>query len=57
MPPTETEVLRAQLDRLEQRVRELQERLGEVERKLAASLEHTVDRTAVREKVVYDWQS
>jgi hypothetical protein len=48
--------LEQRLAALERAVRELQARLLELEKRSMAQPEHSVDRTAVREKTVYDWQ-
>jgi len=41
---------------LEHEVRELRARVLSLERRTTAQPEHPIDRTAVREKTVYDWQ-
>ncbi len=43
--------------RLERQLAEVQRRLDALERHLTQKAEHPVDRTAVREKVTFDWQS
>ena len=48
--------LEHRLAALEQTVRDLRARIAELERRLANLPEHPVDRTATREKAVYDWQ-
>ena len=52
-PSPETE---ARIAALEREVRELRARIVELERRIASLPEHPVDRAAVREKTVYDWQ-
>lgn len=49
--------LEARLQRIEQQLRDLRSRLTAIERALNPQGEHPVDRSVVREKVVYDWQS
>ena len=44
------------LARLERQVDELRRRLDAIERGLAIRSDNPVDRTAVREKVTFDWQ-
>ena len=46
----------ARLAALEHEVRELRARVLSLERRTTAQPEHPIDRTAVREKTVYDWQ-
>ena len=48
--------LRARLERLERTVRELTERLRDLERYTVPRAEHPSDQAAVRQKVTYDWQ-
>ncbi len=45
------------LDRLEKQIVEMRRRLDAIERSLTARSDHPGDRTAVREKVTFDWQS
>jgi hypothetical protein len=45
------------LARLERQVDDLRRRLDSIERGLAVRSDNPVDRTAVREKVTFDWQS
>lgn len=52
-----TLTVEARLARLEQQLTELRQRLDSLERTLATRADHPVDRTAVREKVTFDWQS
>jgi hypothetical protein len=47
----------ARVERLERELREVRLRLAAIELKVDPRLEHPVDRTAVREKVAYDWQA
>ncbi len=44
------------INRLERDLKELRLRIAALEKRAGASAEHAVDRTAVREKVAYDWQ-
>ncbi len=44
------------ITRLERDLKELRLRVAALEKRVGASAEHAVDRTAVREKVAYDWQ-
>ena len=50
------DALAARLDELQRIVRDLKERVATLERLLDVRLEHPIDRDAVREKPVYDWQ-
>ena len=45
------------LARLEKQVAEIRRRLDEIERNLSIRSDNPSDRTAVREKVTFDWQS
>ena len=47
----------AKLAQLEKDLRDLRLRLATLEQKLDPRQEHPSDRTAVREKVAYDWQA
>jgi cell division protein FtsB len=49
--------LKAQLNRMEQKVRELTARIELLERYTAPRAEHPSDEAAIRRKVSYDWQS
>ncbi len=51
------EALRAQLQRLEAKVRELTDRIGNLERYNVPRVENPIDQASVRQKVTYDWQS
>ncbi len=46
----------ARLAALEREVRDLRARIVELERRILNQPEHPVDRAAVRDKTVYDWQ-
>ncbi len=50
------DALLERISRLERDLRELRLRVAALEKRVGASAEHAVDRTAVREKVAYDWQ-
>lgn len=45
------------LARLEKQVAEIRRRLDGIERTLAIRSDNPSDRTAIREKVTFDWQS
>ncbi|MGA8542853.1 MAG: hypothetical protein WB947_04850 [Thermoplasmata archaeon] len=47
----------AKLDQLERDLRDLRMRLAQLEKQLDPRAEHPSDKTAVREKVAYDWQA
>jgi len=47
----------ARVERLERELREIRLRMASLEMKVDPRLEHPVDKTAVREKVAYDWQA
>ncbi len=47
----------ARLAQLEKDLRDLRVRLALLEKQLDPRSEHPSDRTAVREKVAYDWQA
>ncbi len=47
----------AKLAQLEKDLRDLRLRLAALERQLDPRAEHPSDRSAVREKVAYDWQA
>jgi len=47
----------ARVERLERELREVRLRMAVLEQKVDPRLEHPVDKTAVREKVAYDWQA
>jgi Tfp pilus assembly protein PilO len=47
----------ARLTQLEKDLRDLRLRLAQLEKQLDPRAEHPSDRTAVREKVEYDWQA
>jgi len=49
-------VLRERIDALERELKELRARLEILERLTTPRVEHPLDRGAVREKAVYDWQ-
>jgi hypothetical protein len=49
--------LPARIQQLEHELKELRLRLAELERRLDPRGEHPQDKTAVREKVAYDWQA
>ncbi len=49
--------LAERLDRIEKQITEMRRRLADLEKSLAARADHPGDRTAVREKVTFDWQS
>jgi hypothetical protein len=49
--------LKAQVSRLELRVRELEARLEVLERYTVPRAEHPSDDAAIRRKVSYDWQT
>ncbi|MCI4339865.1 MAG: hypothetical protein L3K06_00190 [Thermoplasmata archaeon] len=53
--PTAPE-MEARLTALEREVRDLRARILELEQRIASLPEHPVDRAAVRDKTVYDWQ-
>jgi len=58
MPPDETPAeMAAKLAQLEKDLRDLRLRLAALEKQLDPRAEHPSDRTAVREKVAYDWQA
>ncbi len=52
-----TSSLAERLDRIEKQIAEMRRRLADLEKSLAARADHPGDRTAVREKVTFDWQS
>lgn len=45
------------LDRIEKQLADVRRRLDALERFVASKPDHQLDRAAVREKVVFDWQS
>ncbi len=45
------------IEQLERQVAEMRRRIDRLERALAQRSDHPVDRTAVREKVTFDWQA
>jgi Tfp pilus assembly protein PilO len=47
----------AKLAQLERDLRDLRVRLAQLEKQLDPRAEHPSDKTAVREKVAYDWQA
>lgn len=49
--------LPARIQQLERELRDLRLRLADIERRLDPRHEHPEDKTAVREKVAYDWQA
>lgn len=60
IPPRMTDVdpaFRDRLDQLERDLRELRGRVAALERLVGTAGEHAADRSTVREKVSYDWQS
>ena len=57
MPPDDPADMAAKLAQLEKDLRDLRLRLATLEQKLDPRGEHASDRTAVREKVSYDWQA
>jgi hypothetical protein len=56
MPDTADEMA-DRLAQLEKDLRDLRARLAQLEKQLDPRAEHPSDRTAVREKVAYDWQA
>ncbi|MGA8302627.1 MAG: hypothetical protein WA691_00215 [Thermoplasmata archaeon] len=57
MPPDDAADMAAKLAQLEKDLRDLRLRLALLEQKLDPRAEHPSDKTAVREKVSYDWQA
>jgi hypothetical protein len=58
MAPDETPAgMAAKLAQLEKELLDLRLRLAALEKQLDPRSEHPSDRTAVREKVAYDWQA
>lgn len=57
MAPDDPAQMLAKLAQLEKDLRELRLRLAVLEQKLDPRSEHPSDKTAVREKVAYDWQA
>jgi Tfp pilus assembly protein PilO len=57
MAPDTAADMAAKLAQLEQDLRDLRSRLAALEKQLDPRAEHPSDRTAVREKVSYDWQA
>lgn len=57
MAPDGAAEMAAKLAQLEKDLRELRLRLAQLEAKLDPRAEHPSDKTAVREKVAYDWQA
>jgi hypothetical protein len=55
MPDTPAEIDR--LDRIEKQLADVRRRLEALERFVASKPGNQLDRAAVREKVVFDWQS
>ena len=55
--PDDAAAMAARLAQLEQELRDLRARLALLEKQLAPRAENPADRTAVREKVTYDWQA
>ncbi len=49
--------LRMQIQRLEAKVRELNDRIEILERFTGPRVENPIDQAAIRQKVTYDWQS
>lgn len=56
MDGSEGAALRARLEELERQVRALKARLEILEKHIGPRVENPADRSAVREKVVFDWQ-
>jgi hypothetical protein len=56
MPESLPPDLAARLADLERSLRDLRTRVAALERLMGAGSEHPADETAVRKKVVYDWQ-
>ncbi len=58
MPPDDdAAAMAAKLAQLEKDLRDLRLRLAVLEKQLDPRSEHPSDKTAVREKVAYDWQA
>ncbi len=57
MAPDPEAPLAERLARLEQELRELRARVAALERMVGSGQEHPSDRSTVRQKVAYDWQS
>jgi Tfp pilus assembly protein PilO len=57
MAPGDAADMAAKLAQLEKDLRDLRARLAALEKQLDPRGEHPSDRTAVREKVSYDWQA
>ncbi len=53
----DTEAMADRLAQLEKDLKDLRARLAVLEKQLDPRAEHPSDRTAVREKVAYDWQA
>jgi hypothetical protein len=57
MAPDDAADMASKLAQLEKDIRDLRLRLATLEKQLDPRTEHPSDRTAVREKVSYDWQA
>jgi Tfp pilus assembly protein PilO len=57
MAPDDAAQMAAKLAQLEKDLRELRLRIAQLEQQLDPRAEHPSDKTAVREKVAYDWQA
>jgi hypothetical protein len=57
MPSDDPAEMAAKLAQLEKDLRDLRLRLATLEQKLDPRSEHPSDKTAVREKVTFDWQA
>lgn len=55
--PDDAAAMADRLAQLEKDLRDLRLRLAQLERQLDPRAEHPSDKTAVREKVAYDWQA
>lgn len=49
--------LKLQIQRLEARLRDLADRVENLERFTGPRVENPIDQAAIRQKVTYDWQS
>ncbi|MGA9840246.1 MAG: hypothetical protein WBF81_08705 [Thermoplasmata archaeon] len=57
MAPNDAADMAAKLEQMEKDLRDLRLRLASLEKLLDPRAEHPSDRSAVREKVSYDWQA
>lgn len=55
--PDSAAAMADRLAQLEKDLKDLRARLAQLEKQLDPRSEHPSDRTAVREKVAYDWQA